>query len=149
MTCGTGTNDPSKKTLQRDERIVEMMRRGRPVRAIAQMEGLEADYCRKICKSLAAREGFEYNPAKVTRSDMSFVGLTEASRGFRRYLGDKLHKLGDDPRRVARLVGMTQRCRKYAMERPFNHDWTLTQIERLAAALEMDFADLMREAMNA
>lgn len=132
-----------------EEQIVMMMKLGRPVRTIAQLTGNAHDYCRRICVRLAQSEGITYTPDNImNRAEIAPVGITEASRRFRSRLSDKLHLLGTDYRAVASLIGMTRRCQKYARQRPFNHDWTLSQIERLAAALDMDFAQLMREAMH-
>ena len=135
---------------ERDARIIQMMELGRPVRTIAQLEGLEHDYCRKICMRLVASSGIEYTPERVyKRLEMTTVGLTEKTRRLRSYLADKLYDLGDNPRVIAKQIGMTLRCQKYAKQRPFRHDWTLSQIERLAEALETDAITLMKEALNA
>lgn len=150
MTSGIPTDDEKRSQLsERDELIIQMMELGRPVRNIAQLIGIEHDYCRKICAKLSTKAGFEYKPiTPYKRTEMTSVGITEATRRFRGVLGDKLYLLGNDGRQVAKLIGMTIRCQKAARQRPFNHDWTLSQIERLAAALGTDFATLMREALN-
>lgn len=148
----SGTKAPAEKLKinDRDERILQMIVLGRPVRAIAQLEGLDHDYCRKICTRLAKQNGVEYKPDRVyKRSEMATVGLTDATRRMRSHLGDRLYDLGDDSREVARAVGMTIRCLKYAKQRPFKHDWSLSQIERLASALDKDVHTLLCEALNA
>lgn len=147
---GIGRSDNKLRQSERNARIIQMMELGRPVRAIAQAEGLEHDYCRKICVKLSAEAGIEYNPKKVySRLEMTTIGLTENTRRLRSFLADKLYELGDDPRVVAKQIGMTLRCQKYARQRPFRHDWTLSQIERLAEHLGTDAVTLLGDALNA
>lgn len=147
---GIGRSENRLRLSERDARIVQMMELGRPVRTIAQAEGLEHDYCRKICVKLSAANGIDYNPEKIhKRPEMSILGLTDNTRRLRSYLADKLYDLGDDPRVIAKQIGMTLRSQKYARQRPFRHDWTLSQIERLAGALGTDAVTMMGEALNA
>ena len=49
-------------------------------------------------------------------------------------------------REASRLVGLNSHDLKYAKQRPFNHDWTLSQIERLADSLGLDPKQLLAEA---
>lgn len=136
--------------ISRDQRIISMMKLGRPVRIIAALEGIEHDYARKLCMRLAKEEGLDYAPDnKLVRAETPPVGITDSSRSTRRFLADKLCLLGTDYQDIAKQVGITLRSQKYARQRPFNHDWTMSQIERLAAALNTDFLSLMQEASNA
>jgi hypothetical protein len=140
------------RLTEREERMLAMMALGRPVRTIAQLEGLEHDYCRKLVVKLANDNAVEYTPDNtLQKSKMPPVGVTEASRRMRSQLGDILHKLAtaSDARTVARQIGMSVRSQKYARETPFNHDWTLSEMERLAIACNYEFAAMMREVLDA
>ena len=128
--------------------MLEMIGLGRPVRIIAKTIGIEHDYCRKLIVKLANENCIDYQPDNsIERSKQPPVGISDASRRFRSRLGDMLYTLTDksDARAVARQIGMPIRSQKYAKETPFNHDWTLSQIERLAISLDKDFAVMMQE----
>jgi hypothetical protein len=137
---------------ERDERIVEFMREGRPIRAIKELEGLDHDNCRKICLSLSRQYGVEYDADdRKEPGQILPEGITEQSQGFRSRLADMLYQLGHDRRmhkiEIAQATGITQRSQKYATERPFTHNWSLSQIERLAAVRGTGFRDLMLRAI--
>jgi hypothetical protein len=137
----------------RDARMIQMMEIGRPVRAIAQLVGLDHEYCRKICTRLMREHDLKYVPDNtMVREETAPLGISEDSRSFRRYLSTKLNELAlQEPNtsNVAAITGVLQRDQKYAKQRPFHHDWTLSQMERLAAALGLDFIAMMKEAINA
>lgn len=132
---------------ERDQRMIQMMLIGYPTTAIAKLEGLDQDYCRKICAKLSKDNQIVHVQRQTTSRVEAPVGLTDASRRMRSRLADHLHELSDlldnDLRRVSGVVGLNLRDQKYAKERPFNHDWTLSQIERLAKGLDVNFSELL------
>lgn len=128
----------------RDERIITYLLNGSTSRHIAVLEGLDEDRCRKLCRALVEEHELVLpappqrgSPAPVTLP----VGVTDASRGLRNRLGDELYGLVEflQGRRlrlaeVGVLTGLPPSAQKRASTRPYAHDWTLGQIERLLAA---------------
>jgi hypothetical protein len=72
--------------------------------------------------------------------------MTSATARLRQKLGDNVYLLrerGKDSshfgrNEVAPRIGLNNRQQKRAEERPFTHDWTISQIERLARELGRD-----------
>jgi hypothetical protein len=46
---------------------------------------------------------------------------------------------------VAELTGVPARKQLKAEAKPYDHDWSMSQIERLAEASDMTFAELLRK----
>lgn len=137
-----------KQLLQeRDERIVTFMRQQRPIAVIAELEGLEADYCRKACKRLAAEHGIDYDP----NSEPVSPALSDASRRLRNHMANVLYAYRNAPNRhqleVARDTGLTQSQQLIATERGGRHDYKLSQLERIAAATGQPFTKMMLRAL--
>ena len=129
---------------ERDERLAIFIEQGRPVRAVAKLEGIEHDYAYKLLKQVARVRGLEYHPRRVAHpAGEPILGLTAASQTLRARLGDYLYRLEGSPATIARQVGITAKNQPVAQDRPFNHDWTLSQIERLAEASNQDFHTFM------
>lgn len=146
--CGPGsdvTRGEQRKQLlaERDERIITFMRQNRPIEAIAKIEGLAADYCRKATRRLATEHSIDYSPAKEAAPSL----LGEATRRFRNNLANVLYifrnKPGQHPLAVAKTTGLTQAQQILAEERGGQHDYALSELERLAAATEQDFTRMM------
>ena len=154
MICGErdpaplSRGDQRKRLLaERDERIVTFMRQQRSIAVIAELEGLEPEYCRKACRRLAVDHDIDYKPT----SESSPAGLTDASRRFRSGMGDMLYRYREVPGRhqleVSRETGLTQAQQVRATQRPNDHDWTLGQLERFAGASGQDFTHMMLRAL--
>jgi hypothetical protein len=128
---------------ERDERIIEFMRQGRPVAVIAELEGLEPDYCRKATRRLSADYCIDYNPDREPVTSL----LGEASRRFRNNIANVLYQFRNKPCQhplaVARDTGLTQAQQILASERGGRHNFKLTELERLAVATEQDFTRMM------
>lgn len=148
-TLGVVTRGEQRKKLlrERDERIVSFMNLRRPVAAIAELEGLPEDYCRKAVNKLAVEHGIDYQPI----SDTSSVGLTESSRTFRNNMANVLARHREQPGRhqleVARDTGLTQTQQIAATQRPNDHNWTLAQLERTARMTGKEFTPMMLRAL--
>lgn len=97
---------------------------------------------RQIIKKLSQDHGVKYTPQAETMP----YGLTPETLTLRMFLGDKLfevqQKMGG---RIGatRLTGLNVREQVRAEQRPWSHDWTLSQIERLAHALGTTAKDLL------
>jgi len=155
--CGlepTPRGDQRAKLLtERDNRLAEFMRQQRPIAAIAELEGLEADYCRKRCRVVAAERGIVYKPPRPRPEDKAenMYGLSDESKAFRVGLGEILYKhreSGQHQLDVARDIGLIQAAQVRATQRPFNHNWTISQIERLAVAVGRPFKEVLLECAS-
>jgi hypothetical protein len=112
-----------------------------PLGHIAKLEGMHERAVRDIVKELETEHNIEYmNVASKASPDTLAPGLTTATSALRMNLGTELYTLrerGNDSADFARneiapRVGLNPRQQARAEQRPFNHDWTLSQIERLA-----------------
>lgn len=149
MIYGTESRGSQRKNLlnDRDERILEHMRRQRPVASIAEIEGLEPLYCRKATHRLAAEHGLEYVPEKEQPGWL----LSDQSRPLRNYLGDLVYDLRNQPGRhpleVCPLTGLTQSEQILAIEKGGRHDYKVSQIERIIKASDRQFKKAMLRAL--
>lgn len=153
MISGVGTDqsrgDRRKALLtERDERIIEFMEQRRSVAVIAELEGIETDYCRKATRRLAETHGIKYNPDK---EPVPAGLLTDASRVFRRNMANILYDYrnapGRHPLEVCRDTGLTQFQQTIAAERGGQHDLKLSQLERIASATDKPFRTMMLRAL--
>ena len=105
-----------------------------------------------MCDKLAKQHGVEYTPRSEGDTPAMPEGLTSESSLLRSRLGDLVYHLSfrqkRHPLEISKLVGLgSQRAQKLAQERPFAHDWKLSQIERLAKVHEMPFKHLMLQSL--
>lgn len=135
----------------RKDRIREMITRDpAPVayKTILAMEGMNDRALRGIIWDLEAELGIKYldTPAsKGVKGELPY-GLTSATAQLRGKLADSVYQLrmrGKDHGEAGRnelapRIGLNARQQKRAEERPFAHDWSLSQIERLARELGRD-----------
>lgn len=131
------------EALARRERIFQFMTQDPPVplSIICQMEGMAERACRLMVKEIEAEHGLDYmNKWSRAPKDATPFGLTDATRRLRQKLGDNLYSLrqrGNDSshfgrNQVAPRIGLNSRAQFRAETRPFNYDWKLSEIERLA-----------------
>lgn len=132
---------------RRRERILTYITQDPPVpyANIRMMEGMHDRSCRVLIHELEEEHGIKYlnTPASKAPPTALPYGLTDATARLRGRLGDHLHSLRTRGRnhdaygrnQIAPLVGMNPREQGRAEALPFNHDWTLSQIERLAREL--------------
>lgn len=144
----------TEEARRRRERILGHIRQDPPVPlgTIMQMEGLTNRSLRTIIKELEDEHGIDYlsQNLRVARDAMPY-GLTPATLTLRQRLGDQLYLLRERGQNsevqgrnsVAPQLGMNTRQQLKAEQRPFNHDWTLSQIERLAQQLGRDPRELL------
>jgi hypothetical protein len=118
-----------------------------PFLVICQIEGLEPRGARSLIKDIEKELGIEYGGLGLRMpTDLMPYGLTSSTQRLRQRLGDNLYLLlerGNDSGNVARndishRVGLNIREQIKAQQRPFNFDWKLSQIERLARELNRD-----------
>jgi hypothetical protein len=105
-----------------------------PIREIAAREGSTARYIRCLVKRLEREHGITYRGWGLSYK----AQLSDESYQLRSRLADHLYNLleqAESRAEVAILIGLNNREQLRAINRPFTHDWTLSQIERLGQAL--------------
>lgn len=134
---------------ERRERIKGYMTQDPPLSfgRIRQMEGMTDRSLRQIVKELEAELGVQYMALHIQdQPGDAPYGLTTSTSRLRQKLADALYTLlerGSDGDKIGRhtaapRVGLNNREQIRAESRPFNHDWKLSQIERLARELNRD-----------
>lgn len=137
------------KLEQRYDDFAQFMRDKTPIAIIADIYGLEPDQVRKTCRRIAAERGIDYKPVRAA-DDALPPGMTDASRTLRNHLANTLdkHKVASDHRLdVCREIGLTQAAQKAATTRPNPHNWSLSQIERLADSTGQDFTVMVLQGL--
>jgi hypothetical protein len=118
----------------------ELMKEGYTGKAIANRLGLTEDGTFTLIRAIDPN----YNG---TVSDTTPYGLTfqtyRLRQRFSRYLQELTEELKGDRLEVGRVVGLNRRQQLNALRRPHTHDWTLSQIERLADAISYTFEEIM------
>jgi hypothetical protein len=152
--------DIQEEARARKERILSFITQDPPVpyNQIRLMEGMHDRACRQLIKEIEDEHGLDYlgTPASKTPKDALPYGLTSSTAHFRGRLGDHLYQLrhrGNNHdnfgrNQVAPRVGLNARQQLKAEERPFAHDWTLSQIERLARELGENPVDFMIKCLT-
>lgn len=141
--------DISRAAQERKDRIKEYVMQDPPIPigTIAEMEGLTNRTARIIIKEIEQAEGIDYFGKRLRRdaSELPY-GLTSSTIRMRQKLGDHLYLLlerGQESSKIARnaaaaRIGLGNREQIRAEQRPFNHDWKLSQMERLARELNRE-----------
>ena len=128
--------------------MVVFINEGRSVAAVALLEVINHDYAYKLLMRVSKKFDLNYRPQRVANTAQAVVpGLTDASQAVRARLGDYFYTLKGSPAELARLTGVPSRAQVTARDRPFNYDWSLSQMERLAEASGTDFRTLMLQAL--
>lgn len=136
--------------VAREDRLRQFIKENRPVSAIAQLESLEFNYAKLLVRKLIKAESLDYNPPKICKTgEQEIVGLTQDSYHFRGRLGNHLAMIKEDSREITLKTGVLFRSIQVARDKPFNHDWTLSQIERLGRANGKTFKQIMLESLLA
>jgi hypothetical protein len=113
----------------------------KPLQWIRRREGLSDRTLRLIMKEIEGETGINFGALNIrpAKDDLPY-GMTQATARLRQKLGDLTYLLRErgnnsdlySRNSVAPLLGLNGREQLRAEQRPFNHDWTLSQIERLA-----------------
>jgi hypothetical protein len=116
--------------------IIGYIAEGLTVKTIASRAGMNELAARRLVYNLVEQHGLTYTP---TVSDITTFGLTNQTHPLRVELGMQLYdlreRLDGDRTAVARLTGLNRSEQIRAEQIPFDHNWTLAQIERLALAI--------------
>jgi len=113
---------------------------GLSVKSIALRVGMNELAARRIINSLCPNY-------KGTVNDVTPYGMDNESLAQRIKLGSLLYDLREslkgDRVQVSRLTGLNRNEQIRSEQRPFDHDWTISQIQRLARAMNVNYKDLM------
>jgi len=127
---------------ERRERFIEYIKADLNPVDIAAREGMDADDVRKKRIKVAREEDLSLGSGAV--KDAAQYGLGKLTHAYRSRLADHLHRLRlkHHPIEVAQLTGISRKSQNRAVNNPFNHDWTLAQMERMAIARGITFEEL-------
>lgn len=128
---------------RRKARIIGHIKAGRAVADICDREGLDpANEPARMRKEIAEPAGLV---VPTGRNRASPVGLKDTSELMRKRLGQQLQLLRDDLHYadIAQLTGLTNGQQQAALARVWTHNWTISQIARLAAARKMTFDEML------
>ena len=127
---------------ERDQQIVDLLNQQRPLRAIFKIMGLSHEWGHELCKKLIKKHDIQYTPTESGEPAL----LDEDTRKLRAKLADTLFKLKGTPTSIAIQTGIPPRAQKSAISKPFDYDWKLSEISRLAAAAGISVKDLFNAA---
>lgn len=146
---GVETDRRTVARLEREDRLAQFIEERRPVCAVALLEGINHDYAYKLLMKISKERGLDYRPRRVVPTGLETIpGLTDATQQLRAKLGDMLYTLKEQKVAIARTVGVPSKSQPIARDRPFNYDWSLSQIERLAEACGTDFRTLLLQVLT-
>lgn len=138
---------------ERRARILHFVMEQTPFRSIAAMEGMDYDACRKLCAQIAREAGVVFDVEGRAAAPV-VTGINDSNAQFRRRLGDALHEYcrpnprhERNPSMVGKAVGIPPKSQRRAWEKPFSHDWQLSQMTRLAEARGESFRQLMLRSL--
>lgn len=135
----------------RDDLLLEAIRDGLSVKAIAARIGVEEDYAKRERRRLATEHGVVVDEGSSPEVP---YGITPGTKTMRSRLGTILYDLANrrkmHPVELAFHTGVTQKAQTKAINsKSFNaHDWKLSELERLAALTGKDFKTLMKELLD-
>lgn len=130
--------------LYEHEEIINLIVEGVSPRGIAARMGMNEVAARRLINQLIKEHKIDY---VVTVVDDLPYGLTQETVRLRIYLGARLYDLrqqhGGDRDVVGRLVGLNRREQIRAEQRPYSHNWDLSQIERLSRATSIPIREML------
>ena len=127
----------------RNQRAIELLQQGRPINAICKILGMEYETGRRICNDLIRQHKIDYQPQNFEQK------LPQDTHLLRHNLSTALYNYRENTHWgvVSMTTGLPNRDQHNAIERPYKHDWTITEISRLAAAQGDTFRNLMLKSL--
>lgn len=120
--------------------IKDYIAQGLSVKSIALRVGMNELAARRIINSLCPNY-------KGTVADTTPFGMDTESLAQRIKLGSLLYdlreSLGGDRVQISRLTGLNRNEQIAAEQRPFEHDWSISQMQRLAKAISVNYKDII------
>lgn len=139
------TKRTKEQLRERELRIIEHARQGRTMTEIVDIEGLDAGNV-KHWHRIIRDAGVTIEKSRASKPP---IGLKKENERFRFNLGRSLVRIRDVHPQVdvSRMVGMTGTQCLEATEKK-THDWTVSQIQRLAEAQGMSFQEMVINAFT-
>jgi len=133
-------------SLKREAVILELLRKGMHVSDILIMEGLDPGNDRKKIKALARQHGITVIEGPRCVEDTPPVPFVDYPMNLR--LGKSFREIVNltKPERLGASTGMTRPERLRAIEG--RHDWTLSQLSRVAKKIGMTPGELLYNMEN-
>ena len=130
---------------EREARVVELLEKGVPMTNIAIIEGVEVNCMWRECRKIIKKHGIVYEPKTGAKTEAP-PGMTGDSAQMRSSLGTLIYKMSAimimSEIEIAKATGLPARCQGRAKNGSF-HDWTISQMERLAASTGQGFKELL------
>lgn len=153
MICGLIEETPQAKRARvledRETSVIQLLTEGVPIANIAELEGVDLSVMTRFCRGLITKHSIDYVPIGRAR-EMQTPGITDASVKLRNHLGSYIGEMRDHQRlteaEVGRLTGLPARAQQRARNRS-KHNWTISQMERLAEATNQPFMDVLLRGM--
>lgn len=124
-----------------DPEVLALLNDGYDVSSVASRLGVSGIYVRKVI----SRHEAHYEPK--TKSELFPYGITNDSHAMRVRLGYILYNLFEknDSKSwiTSRMTGLNRYELIAAMGRPWNHDWKISQIERVCQASGLPISDVL------
>ena len=136
---------------KRSDIILQAIKDGMSVKALAARIGVEEDYAKKLRRQVAAKHGLTTTDGESP--ELAF-GLAESGDSylFRNRVANMLVDLVDrdglHPVEVAMQTGVPEKAQTKSKTKPYPHDWKLSELERLAAFKGMTFIELMEKLIK-
>jgi hypothetical protein len=134
---------------RRKARIAEYLRQGKTTLEICDLEGLDpANEPRRIRKEVAEPLGLTVVTSGTAPPPQA---LLDIDRVLRYHLASHLDTLRGKHHYidVGHMLGMTNKEQLRALrDRGYIHDWTLSQIQRLAVACDMNIHEMLANIMG-
>lgn len=131
---------------RRKARIVDYIKQGKPPLEICDLEGLDpANEPRRMRKEIADPMGLTINTAATAPPPAALMEVGTKDLPIKANLKTKLAGLRNNHHYVdvGHMVGLTNKEQIRAMTSPYTHDWTISQIQRLAVACGMTFEQML------
>jgi hypothetical protein len=145
-------SDRAKLNAEREQRFLKYLNDKWTNHDIAAVEGLEPYYAGKELARIARKHKLKIGKRVPQQWELPY-GLDERTRRFRYNLGTELYNYRYDnklhPNAVASQLGMTTAEQRSAIEKPWGHDWKLSQIQRLADAVGVPFEKFLARILKA
>lgn len=153
MTCVVTQDTPNAGGDKAHENLLPLVRRNYSIVLMARMFGYHEQTVRRVVREICVKHGLTHTPEEGGRGNHISATTPETYR-----LRVNLHnwvvayrehwpmRLTD--RQIATTTGMTSRGVKRVENRPHDHDWSISQIARLATAVGMTVEQLLLDCVT-
>ena len=145
MSLPASKNGPENRPSTRKERVAQLMAEALPIANIAIIVGVDYGYAWKLCREIDP----DYKPSKNQRAEHKPVRSLSESFHMRAILAELLYALlqKHSKQAVATLTGLRIQDQKRAVNRPYTHDWSLSQMQAVAEASDVTLEQVVRTSL--